>query len=322
MSQTADQLVEWKSTPKLKNPLMVVALEGLFDAGCCATGAVDGIKDHGDCTHIATIDPDEFYDFQETRPEISFAYDASSIAWPAVAAHVVTGSPKHDLVMVTGIEPRMLWRTFCESLLEIATRTKCQMIITLGATPENVPHTRPPKVTGSAANSSLAARLGLSAPSYEGPTGVIGTFHSLADEADLPVISLRVGVPYYVAGPPNPKGTRALLAEFEWITGIKTDPHQLDDDVAVWEQRVSEAVSDEPSIVAYIEGLEREADERLEREMPSAEQIGSQVEAFLAERSELSEPEADPGDAVGDADADADAEDEPDEPDEPSDGAP
>ncbi len=303
MFGTADQLVEWKSTPKLSQPLMVVALEGLFDAGCCATGAVDGIKEHGTCTHIATIDPDEFYDFQETRPEISFGYDTSTIAWPAVAAHAVTGNPKHDLVVVTGIEPRMRWRTFCEALLEIAAATKCQMIVTLGAIADNVPHTRPPRVTGSAASSQLAKRLGLSAPSYQGPTGVIGTFHGLADEADVPVISLRVAVPYYVAGPPNPKGTRALLAEFEWITGVSTDAHQLDDDVAVWEERVAEAVSSEPSIVAYIEGLERAADEQLEREMPSAEQIGSQVEAFLAERSEQGDAGSDePGDQpAGDA---------------------
>ena len=208
--------VVWDEAPSLQSPLLVVAFEGWFDAGECATGAIQWIIDHYEARRVARIDPEEFFDFQENRPLVEIGEDGERrIRWPSIDAHVIENDLAHDLVVLSGLEPRMRWRTFCESVVEIARDTKCEMVVTLGAMVAGIPHSRPSAVQGSAASAELARRLGLDRPSYQGPTGIIGTLHDALDNADLPVISLRVGVPHYVAGPPNPKGTRALLAEFE-----------------------------------------------------------------------------------------------------------
>lgn len=272
--------------PKLARPLLLVAFEGWFDAGTCATGAVEWIRSHTEAETFAHIDPEEFFDFQENRPAIEKTLTGERVlAWPSVHCHAVHAAPPHDLVLVAGVEPRMRWRAFCEAVVEVAVATECQMVVTLGATAAGVPHSRPAAVKGSAANGRLAERLGLTAPTYQGPTGIIGTLHDMLDRASLPVISLRVGVPHYVAGPANPKGTRALLAELQHVTGVETHHGKLDDDVARWESRVSEATQRDPEIAAYIEQLETDADRAAVESLPSGDDLSEEIQKFLRSRN-------------------------------------
>ncbi|MBM46603.1 MAG: carboxylate--amine ligase [Acidimicrobiaceae bacterium] len=276
--------VIWDESPSLQSPLLVVAFEGWFDAGECATGAIQWIVDHYDARRVARIDPEEFFDFQENRPHVEIADDGERrIKWPSLDAHVIENDFPHDLVLLSGLEPRMRWRTFCDSVVEIAQDTRCEMVVTLGAMVAGIPHSRPSAVKGSAASAELALRLGLDRPSYQGPTGIIGTLHDALDRADLPVISLRVGVPHYVAGPPNPKGTRALLAEFEKVTGVPTGYTDLDASVLEWEQRVSDAVEQDSEIIGYVRQLEEEADRSDETDLPSGDDLAAEFQKFLRE---------------------------------------
>ena len=280
-------IVVWDGAPKLQNPLLLVAFEGWFDAGECATGALAWIRERSEARRVCHIDPEEFFDFQESRPHIEITSEGERrIRWPEIECHVVPAAPPHDLVLLSGIEPRMRWRTFCEGVAEIAGGLGCQMVVTLGAMVAGVAHSRAASVKGSAANGELAARLGLDRPTYQGPTGIIGTLHDVLDRAALPVVSLRVGVPHYVAGPPNPKGTRALLAHFETVTGVTTGYRELDASVQTWEQRVDEAVARDPEIVAYIRQLESEADRTEEENLPSGDDIALEFQKFLAEQRE------------------------------------
>ena len=277
--------VIWEEAPSLQSPLLVVAFEGWFDAGECATGAIQWIVDQHDARRIACIDPEEFFDFQENRPLVEIADDGERrIKWPSLDAHVIENDFPHDLVLLSGLEPRMRWRTFCDSVVEIAHDTKCEMVVTLGAMVAGIPHSRPSEVKGSAASAELARRLGLDRPSYQGPTGIIGTLHDALDRADLPVISLRVGVPHYVAGPANPKGTRALLAEFEKVTGVTTGYSDLDASVLEWEQRVSDAVEQDSEIVGYVRQLEEEADRAEASDLPSGDDLAAEFQKFLREQ--------------------------------------
>ncbi|MCS5687346.1 MAG: PAC2 family protein [Acidimicrobiales bacterium] len=277
--------VTWGEAPSLQNPLLVVAFEGWFDAGECATGAIQWIVDQYDARQVAQIDPEEFFDFQENRPLVEIADTGERrIKWPSLDAHVIENDFPHDLVLLSGMEPRMRWRTFCDSVVEIARDTGCEMVVTLGAMVAGVPHSRPSAVKGSAANADLALRLGLDRPSYQGPTGIIGTLHDALDSAELPVISLRVGVPHYVAGPPNPKGTRALLAEFEKVTGVPTGYRDLDHSVLEWEQRVSDAVEQDSEIVGYVRQLEEEVDRAVPTDLPSGDDLAAEFQKFLRDQ--------------------------------------
>ena len=216
--------VEWLEVPELRRPLLVVALEGLFDAAMAATSATQHIVEASDAaTVIARIDPETFFDFQQRRPEVFIDEDGTRrLSWPDNIVHHVPTHGPHDLLLLSGVEPHLRWRTFTQAIEHIAMVTEAEMVVTLGAMVGMAPHTRPLGVVGSATDAELAERLGLGRPSYQGPTGVVGVLHDRLDAANIPVISLRVSIPHYVPSPPNPEATRSLLRRLELITGVAT----------------------------------------------------------------------------------------------------
>ena len=276
--------LRWSSTPDLDRPLMVVALRGMFDAAEAATSAIDRLARTHDATHIADIDPETFFNFQEERPVVSIDTDGERvITWPVSRCHAaVTDDDTRDLVLVSGVEPHLRWRTFADTLLELARATGTEMVITLGAMVGMAPHTRPLGVVGSAANAVIADRLGLGRPSYQGPTGVVGALHDRLDSEGMPVVSLRVSVPHYVPGPPNPEATRSLLSRFELVTGVPTNHNDLNAAATDWRERIDRAVENDDELAEYVSQLEQQVDES--EVMPSGDDLAAELEAFLRDQ--------------------------------------
>lgn len=275
--------LQWDALPALERPLAVVAYKGLFDAGNAATTAVRFLEDRRARTRVARIDPETFFDFQQERPHVRLRPDGTrEIVWPENEWFAATLGGSHDLLLSAGVEPHLRWRTFCEHVLEVVRRCDAEMVVTLGAMVALVPHTRPLPVTSSSTNAMLAERLGLGSPSYEGPTGVVGTLHDMLDRAGVPVISLRVAVPHYVPAPPNPKATHALLQRFEEVTGVPTGYRELAGDADDWQRQVSTVAADDPQVVGYVRRLEDQYDD--EEPLPSGEDLAAELEAFLREQ--------------------------------------
>ena len=51
-------------------PTMVVAFGGWIDAGEAVTGAMRHLVRHLSASHLASIDPEEFFDFTKVRPVV------------------------------------------------------------------------------------------------------------------------------------------------------------------------------------------------------------------------------------------------------------
>jgi proteasome assembly chaperone (PAC2) family protein len=270
--------------PELNKPLLVVALKGLFDAAEAATTALDRLARTYDATHIADIDPETFFNFQEERPTVSLDTSGDRvITWPESRCYAVTTpGDTRDLILVSGVEPHLRWRTFADTLLELARETGAEMVITLGAMVGLAPHTRPLGVVGSAANPAVADRLGLGRPSYQGPTGLVGALHDRLDNEGMPVVSLRVSVPHYVPGPPNPEATRSLLARFELVTGVPTDHADLDEAALDWRRRIDTAVENDDELREYVTQLEEQVDDS--EAIPSGDDLAAELEAFLRDQ--------------------------------------
>ena len=152
----------WHDARALDRPVLVVAFAGMFDAGTVATGAIEWLVEHLDVEPLASIDPEQFLDFQQVRPQVELTDDGRRrVIWPELVAHATRrNGTERDLILLSGMEPQFRWRTFTELVIEIATRSRAEMIVTLGATPSQEPHTRPPVVFGSSTNAELASRLG------------------------------------------------------------------------------------------------------------------------------------------------------------------
>ena len=154
---------------------------------------------------------------------------------------------ERDLVLVSGIEPNLRWRTFAEAVLEVAERLGVEMVVTLGALLADVPHTRAgadhrPRLRPGAGRAPRRC----SRSSYEGPTGIVGIVHDACRRRGLTSASLWAAVPHYVAAVPNPKAALALLRRLEGFTGIAIEASELEEAMERFETQVDRAVAVQP----------------------------------------------------------------------------
>ena len=281
-----EQLIWDREPPVLRSPILVTAFEGWFDVGGSATGAVESLRGT-EAVQVAHVDPDEFFDFSERRPNVRRVDGRRVIEWPHNDVHTLRCADRdRDLLLMEGVEPQLRWRTFAECVLEIVERFDVAMVVTLGAMVAEIPHTRPPAITGSTTDPDLAAVLRLDQPSYQGPTGVVGVLHERLENSGIPAVSLRASVPHYVTGTPNPKASRALLERFERVTGRPTGWAGLDEEAHDWEARVNEAMEDDVEVTDYVRQLERRFDERAASSLPSSDDLAAEFERYLRQQDD------------------------------------
>ncbi|MGX7679706.1 PAC2 family protein [Jatrophihabitans sp. DSM 45814] len=273
---------EW---PVLQNPVLVAAFEGWNDAGDAATGAIEHLELTWDATPLAALDPDDYYDFQVNRPTVSLVDGVSRrISWPTTRLSVCRpAGASFDLVLVRGIEPNMRWRSFCDELLEMVTELGVRTVVTLGALLSDAPHTRPTPVTGTSYDSESAARYGLEGSRYEGPTGIVGVLQDACVGVGIPAISFWAAVPHYVAQPPNPKATIALLHRVEEVLDIPVPMGELPTQADEWQKLVDEMAEEDEDVQEYIRNLE-ERDDAGEMREASGEAIAKEFERYLRRR--------------------------------------
>lgn len=270
----------------LHRPIMVLALRGLFDIAEVATDAVDILTTDRVAPVVASIDPDPFFDFTQERPQVEMDHaELRRIRWPENEFRIARFPGKaHDLVLLSGVEPHLRYSTFAQCVITVAKGLGCEVVVTLGGAPEAVPHSRPPQVVGSSTNDGLVRALGLSHPRYQGVTGLVGVLQTALDQAGIPAVSLRVGVPHYLGNAKHPTASAALLTHLEHVLGVPTGARTLDEDGARWRTLHDEAVAEDPAATAYVAMLEQDFDRRMEASMPSGDDLAAQFEQFLREQ--------------------------------------
>ena len=279
---------DWEAVGPLRDPVLVVALRGWFDVAGVATGALEWSVQDRDVVVVGSIDPDPFFDFTPERPETYLDEDGDRhIRWPEndfVVARFPEGS--RDLVLMSGVEPHLQWTTFADCIVECARKLKCEVVVTVGATADGVPHTRSPHVVGSSTNTALARRLGLSRPQYQGPTGVVGVIHERLEREGITAVSLRVGVPHYLANAQHPKSSAALLRHLEHVLGVPTAHGEMYEEIQRWEELHDAAVEGDDQTLSYLTILEDEYDRRTEETVASGESLAAEFEKFLREQQD------------------------------------
>jgi len=278
-------VVELEDLPELIDPVMVAAFEGWNDAGESATGAIEHLESVWHAEQLVSMDPEDYYDYQVNRPVVGIdEHGTRHITWPTTRFSVVRLPERgRDVVLVRGIEPNMRWRAFCAEILGLADEMGVQMVVTLGALLADSPHTRPVPVTGTTSEPELATRLGLEPSRYEGPTGIVGVVQDAATHAGLPAVSFWAAVPHYVAQPPCPKATLALLRRVEDLLDVPVPLEDLPEQARAWERGVDELASEDGDVAEYVRSLEQAKDAS---ELPEAsgEAIAREFERYLRRR--------------------------------------
>jgi proteasome assembly chaperone (PAC2) family protein len=272
--------------PELHAPVLVAAFEGWNDAGDAASGAIEHLELVWDAAPLTELDPDDYYDFQVNRPTISLVDGVSRrISWPTTRfSYCRPPDAEFDVVIVHGIEPNMRWRQFCQEMIGIVHDLDIQLVVTLGALLSDTPHTRATQVTGTAYDAEAAARYGLDRSRYEGPTGIVGVFQSSLVASGIPAISFWAGVPHYVAQPPNPKATLALLHRVEEVLDIPVPIGELPQQAAEWQKLVDEMAAEDDEVSDYIRNLEERDDTIDDAADVSGDAIAREFERYLRRR--------------------------------------
>jgi predicted ATP-grasp superfamily ATP-dependent carboligase len=277
--------VRWTARPALRTPVVIAAFEGWNDAGDAATTAARYLADRWDLDEVGDVDPEEFYDFTSTRPQVQLDDDGRrEIIWPTtdIFAGTIPGGDE-DVVLIVGTEPQLRWRTYCAELTEIATGQQARLCLTLGALLAEVPHTRPTSIVGTAYEPDVVAGLDLRPSTYEGPTGIVGVLHDAWRQAGLRSASLWATVPSYVPGAPSPKAALALIERTATMLQTWVPTTDLEIASAAYERQVSELVDADEETSTYVTSLEERHDED-PGIVPSAESIAEEVERFLRDQ--------------------------------------
>jgi len=290
-AQIVDSLTWEGDLPRLRSPVLVCAFRGWNDAAAAASTALGTIATSLDAQQIASLDPEEFFDFQSTRPTISLDEGQTRrIEWPEnnlVAGTVPTAD--RDLVLLDGTEPNLRWRTFSETIATAADTLGVELVVSLGALIAEVSHTLPVPITGLASSAELVDELELERSNYEGPTGIVGVVHDLCRGAGIESASLWAAVPHYVAAVPNPKAALALLRRLEGLIGIAFEASELEEETTDYEEQIGRAVAANPEIEELVARIEAEQVDLMGdggEPLPSADTLAREFQRFLRQRGD------------------------------------
>ena len=278
--------------PVLEHPVLIAAFRGWNDGAQGASLAGGYLAKTWGAEQFASIEPEEFYDFQATRPMVSLVDGLTRrIDWPENDFyHASPEGLGRGAVLLLGVEPSLRWRRFSSIVVDLAKEYEVEMVVTLGALLADVPHTRPAPVTGTASDLDLVEQLGLQASRYEGPTGIVGVLHDACREASLPSVSLWAAVPHYVSLAPSPRAALALCQRLGDLLDAQIDTAELEQAVDAYTQRVTEAVSTDEETAEYVQELERRSEMIDETSLPSGDSLAAELTRFLKERDEQDGP--------------------------------
>ena len=282
-------MLRWTARPRLRRPVMVCAFEGWNDAGDASSYAARYLAERWDLRTFADLDPEDYFDFTSTRPRVRLDDGHQrEIVWPAneLAAGSLPGTDR-DVIILTGTEPQLRWRTFCEQIVEVATTFEVELVVTLGALLAEVPHSRPVSVIGTAVDQGLIDRLGLARSSYEGPTGIVGVLQEACARAGVPAASLWAAVPTYVPGAPSPKAALALVERTCELLDVSVAATDLEIATAAYERQIDELVDEDDETADYVANLEARFDDgEIDEELTDVSSLVEEVERFLRSTGE------------------------------------
>jgi len=287
-------VIEFSDIGELASPIAIAGFEGWNDAGEAASGVVNHLGIAWQATPVGAIDPEEFYDFQVNRPVIEIEEGRTKrLIWPTTRislarAHPADGSVPptgltRDVVLVHGIEPNMRWQAFSEELVQGLEDLGVELVILLGALLADAPHTRPVPVSVGSSNAKLdseVAGVGIGRVDYKGPTGIIGVLQHACTGAGLSTVSLWAQVPHYVAQPPSPKATLALLRGVEDILDAPLPLADLPEEARAWERGVDELAQQDSEVADYVRTLE-EAKDAMDLPEASGDAIAREFERYF-----------------------------------------
>jgi len=276
-----------------KLPTMVVAFAGWPDAAESATRAIRYMVRKLPGRRFAEIDPEDYYDFTIVRPQSRINGKGDRvIKWPCneFYSYVPETNPQDGLLLYVGTEPNLKWKTYTETVMEVAKANGVELIVSLGALLDAVPHTRDVRVTGRASSEGLAKKsqwLGIRNSGYQGPTGIHSALNDICNRDKMPHANIWAHCPHYVQTSPNPIASHALLQRLKRLVNFNIDMSELQLSGEAFTSEVTRAISKQPDVTSYVAKLEGQYDKDISQleDMPTGTDMVLELEEYLRSQS-------------------------------------
>jgi proteasome assembly chaperone (PAC2) family protein len=273
--------------PEVELDYLIIAFGGWADAGESATTAIKFMQRQLGARKFAELDPEDFYDFSQTRPYTSRTRDGRRrVHWPAneFSYWVGPGSDKGCMTLL-GVEPNLRWRTYSRTIIDLAQEYGVKKVVHIGALLDAVPHTRDVKLTGTATDPDLLQALedaGIHASTYQGPTGISSSVMEACTNQEMDYLTLWGHTSHYLQAAPNYRIGYTLAKNLTSLLSLTLDLEELKTAATTFDAQVAEAVARDDQLKSYVEKLEGQYDESTPAsEMPDPADMVLDVEQFL-----------------------------------------
>ncbi|RIV39616.1 proteasome assembly chaperone family protein [Micromonospora radicis] len=284
--------------PDLGQPVLIQALTGFVDAGNAGRLAREQLLTSLDSRPIARFDLDQLFDYRSRRPVMTFVEDHwESYDAPELLLHLLHDDDETPFLLLTGPEPDLQWERFTAAVAGLAARLDVRLTVGLNAIPMAVPHTRPTGVTAHATRRELIAGYEPWLQRVQVPGSVGHLLEFRLGEAGRDALGFAAHVPHYVAQAEYPAAAEVLLASVSRSTGLLLPRDGLHSAAEVVRVEIDRQVAQNDEASALVQALEEQYDAyargKGERNLlaaesgplPTAEELGAELERFLAEQT-------------------------------------
>ena len=283
-------------------PVLIVALEGFVDAGNAARLAVEAMREGREGRTLARFDVDQLIDYRSRRPPLRFDTDHwESYAAPDLDVVALTDTAETEFLMLSGPEPDSQWERFAAAVGQLVERFGVRLVINLSAIPMAVPHTRPIGVTAHGTRRELTEGHEAWFTAADVPGSAVGLMELRLGEAGHDAMGFAVHVPHYLAQTAYPAAAQELLGAVSRATGLLLPTAELRQAAELVRADVDKQIADDEQAAALVSSLEAQYDAFLrgrennllaesDAPLPTAEELGAELERFLAEHNKPTDP--------------------------------
>jgi hypothetical protein len=283
--------------PTLDEPVLIQALTGFVDAGSAIQTSREHLLEHLDNRKIATFDVDQLLDYRARRPPMVFIEDHwASYEQPELALHLLRDEIGTEFLMLTGPEPDIQWERFIAAVTGLIDRFGVRVTVGLNAIPMAVPHTRPVSVTAHATDKSLLHEHESWLQRVQVPASVGNLLEFRLGETGHAAMGYAAHVPHYLAQTTYPAAAELLLDSVSASTGLALPTGSLREAAEVVRAEVDKQVAEDEQAGRLVSSLEQQYDAFIRGrdanlladatgELPTADELGAELERFLAEQS-------------------------------------